>query len=177
MDASRTIAQLFDDIESDNLRVCGLAWRKLIERYDECHDYTDVLMDKLGDSNAAISDNASIVLSRIGNPAVRSALNAFDRSTGKHRRYLMSLIAGASEFAVWYPVLHDEFVNGEYECRCWAANLLCRQYNPDEGWGDWPADAQQGFIDAIKFLRTLRQDPQQGANVRFTFQHVGFIEK
>ena len=177
MDDSWTIEKLFNEIESDDPCVLSFAWRKLIDRHEECHENIDVLVDKLADTNAAKSDFARIVLSRIGNPAVPNMLNVFARSKGKHRLKLMSLIAEYSELAVWYPLLRDEFLNGKYECRCWAANLICLQYNPDEGWDSWPADAQQGFIDALKFLRTLRQDPQQGANVRFTFQHLGLIRK
>ena len=167
---SRSIPDLIAEAGSPDNSIAGSACRELLHRSSECHAYIPRLIDLLDSPSVAIKDLAFRTLERIGHPAVDLLVSRFGESQGRFRKLFLGLISATARFDDYYPLLHSEIKNGEFECRYWAANCLGRNYNDDV---DWPTDAIKLLNDGIDLLQSLRNDPEHWAQARITLKHLG----
>lgn len=170
METPRSIPDLLDAANSADLAVAGNACRELLSRPTECQNHIDRVIDLLQNSNAAIADYAFRTLERIGQPAVDPLITTYGKSRGKFRRLLVGLISGIAQFDDYFPILKTEIIDGETECRYWAANCLGRSYNDGV---DWPPEAIKLLDDAVEILVSLKNQPAHWAQARMTLKHLG----
>lgn len=170
MGTSRSIPDLLDLATSADIVVAGSACRELLHRSTECNNHINGLIDLLDNSSVVIRDLAFRTIERIGQPAVDSLVERFDKSDGEFRRLLLWLISGISRFDVYFPILESEIHNGDLECRYWAANCLGRNYTAD---ANWPPEAIKLLDDATQILVSLRNQPEHWAQARMTLKHLG----
>ena len=168
MNHRRSITELFDASNSSDLSVVGQASREILERSSECVHYVPELVELLGHSNAAISDQAFRTIQRIGQPAFAVLKESFDESDGELRRLLMGLIAETGTHEDFLPILKFEIENGNHDCRFWAANCLGRQYNDK-----WPNETMELLDTAVNILFASRDQQDQWTQARITLNHLG----